>query len=508
MVFSSLVVGGCLGVLGYTGKEIYKILRPTSKVEIPKGMITEECWNEIWLANGVKIKLDDEEQIPKLINTDRNEHGFRYLFKYPVGMSSERMKKCMLAIKEISNFDDVEVVHHQDNLVYIYTTRSQTKTIDVPEEIQKENERWMEFWVRARKGIGDKESGFEYPVLTDIEMWESGIKYHFAMPIGLSTHHIKQVDIALKEFLGVGKISIDASEKAGYIVITTYAKELPSIVKYELIKRENRDELEVVLGRSHTGWKRLKLLGGTHNVFVGGAIGTGKSVAINAILTDLALNYKPSELQMWIMDLKIVEMSHFRKLKHVHSYGETVQDMMHMIDSLTEIMWDRYTKMKEKGVKKISAYNKLVPKEEQMPYILFVVEEIYEFSSSKLASGTGKKKKNAEEGEDDNYIDKLAVLLSKCRGAGMGAIISSQRLMNAYIPRNISANLMNRLCFKVSDSKESSLLTDDRFDATTLRGNGHGALIDTEVEEFQGFFIDEDHGEVTELLKKHNLLRD
>ena len=70
MVFSSLVVGGCLGVLGYTGKEIYKILRPTSKVEIPKGMITEECWNEIWLANGVKIKLDDEEQIPKLINTD------------------------------------------------------------------------------------------------------------------------------------------------------------------------------------------------------------------------------------------------------------------------------------------------------------------------------------------------------------------------------------------------------------------------------------------------------
>ena len=64
-------------------------------------------------------------------------------------------------------------------------------------------------------------------------------------------------------------------------------------------------------------------------------------------------------------------------------------------------------------------------------------------------------------------------------------------------------------CFQASsNSKESSLLTDDRFDATTLRGNGHGALIDTEVEEFQGFFIDEDHGEVTELLKKHNLLRD
>ena len=57
-------------------------------------------------------------------------------------------------------------------------------------------------------------------------------------------------------------------------------------------------------------------------------IGTGKSVAINTIITDLALNYTPKELEMWIIDLKIVEMAHFKNLKHVKQYGKTVEEMM------------------------------------------------------------------------------------------------------------------------------------------------------------------------------------
>ena len=78
---------------------------------------------------------------------------------------------------------------------------------------------------------------------------------------------------------------------------------------------------------------------------------------------------------------------------------------------------------------------------------------------------------------------------------------------NTYIPKNVSANLMTRLGFKVADSRESDLLTDGRYDATTLRGNGHGVLIDSQIEDFQGTFLDEDNGEITELLKKHNLLK-
>ena len=510
MVLESILIGAMGGAISFLGNEIYKKINPSKKGETPEDMIKSDVWEDIWLYNDVKVKYEGEIKTPILIETTVIENGIKYLFKCPIGISSETMSKCKTQIKELSNSDDVQIAHYKSDLVYVVSTKNIVEEkSSVSKEIEDENIKWTEFWTKTKKGSGDKESGFTYPQLIDINEWESGKEYIFSMPIGISTFNINQVDTTIKEWLGASRIDITSPSKST-MKIKSYLKELPGLVKYEKLPRIKRDELEAVIGKTHTGWKRLRLLSGTHNLFCGGGVGTGKSVAINTIITDLALNYNPRELEMWIVDLKIVEMNHFKKLKHVKQYGITVEEMMSMIDELVKIMWDRYKKMDELGVKKISSYNKVVPKEEQLPYILFVVEEIYEFSTSKVALGSnsgkgGKGKKNEEEKE--NYIDKLAMLLSKCRGAGIGAIISSQRLVNAYIPKNVSANLMTRLGFKVADSRESDLLTDGRYDATKLRGKGHGVLIDSEIEDFQGTFLDEDNGEITYLLNKHNLLK-
>lgn len=503
MIVESLLLGTVGGALGFAGRELYKKIKPAPITEIREDEIKEDMWNDIWKYNDVKVKYEDEIKVPALLGSYYLNNGIKYLFRYPIGISTEKMEKCKSQIRELSNSDNVEFMHYKNDLVYVVVTNDIEEKIEVPKEIADENEKWTEFWIKTKKGAGDKDNGFEYPTLIKCEDWESGKIYTFSMPIGISTHNINQVDTTLKEWLGASRIDITSPSKST-MQIKSYLKELPKLVRYEKLPRIKRDELEAVIGMTHTGWKRLRLLSGTHNLFCGGAIGTGKSVAINTIITDLALNYTPFELEMWIIDLKIVEMAHFKNLKHVKQYGKTVEEMMAMIDELVKIMWDRYNKMDALGVKKLSSYNKLVPKEEQLPYILFVVEEIYEFSTSKVAQG-GKGRKGEEDKE--NYIDKLAMLLSKCRGAGIGAMISSQRLVNTYIPKNVSANLMTRLGFKVADSRESDLLTDGRYDATTLRGNGHGVLIDSEIEDFQGTFLDEDNGEITELLKKHNLLR-
>jgi len=520
MLLESVIIGAIGGVVTFAGSEICKKIKPQKKEnvfinntpkEIIENEIKEEMWDDIWKYNSVKIICEDEIKMPVLLGSYYLNNGIKYLFKYPVGITTNTMSKCKDQIRELSNSDDVEFTHYKDNLAYITVTKNieEEEKIETPKEIKDENEKWTEFWIKTKKGAGDKENGFIYPQLTNIQEWESGKIYTFSMPIGISTYNVNQVDTTLKEWLGASRIDITSPSKST-MQIKSYLKELPKLVKYQNIKREKREELEVVLGKGHTGWKRMRLLSGVHNVFIGGAVGTGKSICVNAIIADLALNYSPSELEMWLIDLKVVELIHLQKLKHVKYYGDTVEETMAMIDKLTEVMEYRYKKMKEKGVRKISAYNKLVPKNEQFPYILFCIEEIYGFTTSPLVTGnkkSGGKKKGAEEEEKENYIDKLGLLLSRCRGAGIGAMITSQRLMNAYIPRNISTHLMNRLCFAVADSKESSLLTDDKFDATKLRGKGHGCLIDTKIEEFQGFFLDEDNGEVTELLKKYNLLK-
>ena len=513
MLLESIVLGAVGGVVGFAGNQLYKKIKPVKnedmflsefEKEIRSNEIKEDTWEEIWKSHYVKVGGEDKPKYPELLGSYYLNNGIKYLFRNPIGICSKSMDKCKDQIKELANADNVEIAHYKNDMVYINVTVDLPEhTEETPKEIILENEKWTEFWIKTKKGAGDKENGFDYPTLIDIKEWESGKIYTFKMPIGISTHNINQVDTTLKEWLGASRVDISSPSKST-MQIKSYLKQLPKLVKYKKLPRIKRDELEAVIGMTHSGWKRLRLLSGTHNVFCGGAIGTGKSVAINTIITDLALNYTPKELEMWIIDLKIVEMAHFKNLKHVKQYGKTVEEMMAMIDSLVEIMWDRYNKMDALGVKKISSYNKLVPENEQLPYILFVVEEIYEFSTSKLAQG-GKGKKGEEDKE--NYIDKLAMLLSKCRGAGIGAIISSQRLVNTYIPKNVSANLMTRLGFKVADSRESDLLTDGRYDATTLRGNGHGVLIDSEIEDFQGTFLDEDNGEITELLKKYNLLR-
>ena len=107
------------------------------------------------------------------------------------------------------------------------------------------------------------------------------------------------------------------------------------------------------------------------------------------------------------------------------------------------------------------------------------------------------------------YEQKLATFLSKCRGAGMGCICTTQRGTDESIPRRVRAHLCNRILFKTSDENESRIFTDGKYSLSDLKGNGHGILISgSRAEEFQGFFLNENKGEVTKLLKEHNLLKE
>lgn len=499
-----LLGGMALGGVGYGTKEVFRKFVPKKndkEMNKFKEFPDDSLWEDIWFYNNIKVKVDNDEvndyiATPHLLGKCLTSNGARFMFRMPIGITTNKMETCKQEIKEKFNVYDVEVKHYKEDLAIVELIKFSTEEIVSEFKGSILNEDWVKLWDACKVKTGEREDGYKYPTLIDEKETEFGKDFTFQFPIGLSTFKVDKADITIKEFLSARNISI-IPLSGNRMCISAVYKDLPTYVQYNNIPRKDRVGLEIVLGKSLTGYKRLDLLDSNHNVFVGGAVGSGKSVCINTIITDIAITYTPKEVEMWIVDLKVVEMNHFRRLKHVKRYGETVPDMMNMIDDLTEIMWERYDKMKELNVRKLSSYNELVEEEDRLPYIFFVVEEIYEFTSSKVATKG-----------DDNYVERLAVLLSKCRSAGIIGCISTQRLVNTYIPRNISANLMNRICFKVSDSKESALLTDEKYDATSLKGKGHGCAIGKNIEEFQCFYLDEDKLEVTNLLKKHNLLKD
>lgn len=451
-------------------------------------------WDQLFLSNEIYAKdMGEGIRLPKLQRVTEIPLGKMYVFKLPLGIESSDIRRIATSIKEAYGSLKIEIELLEPQLVAIIQQFEDDES-EKPFEGTVSNEDWNTLWRSIKITTKDEFTDeLIYPILIN-ECEEDEIKtFTFKLPIGRSSAAFTKEEKAttIKEFLNARQIKIIPIANNCVQIVAVY-KELPSMVRYELVPRSSKDGLEVVIGKTIHGWKRLNLLSGLHNVFIGGVVGSGKSVCVNTMITDLALNYSPEDLKMWLVDLKVVELSHFEKLKHVEKYGEEADECLEMIDELIVIMKDRYQKMKAKEVKSIAAYNKLVSKEEKMPYILFLIEEISEL----ILKAT------------KNEIATFVRLISKCRGAGIIVACTSQRIVNDYIPRNVSSQLANRICFNVTTSNESDLLTDKKYDATQLMGNGHGCLIDFDIEEFQGTYLDENKKEVTNLLRQHNLLRD
>ena len=188
MLIESLLLGAMGGVVGFTGKQIYNKIKPVKKVEIlddftrsiRENEIKESMWEDIWKYNDVKVKYEDEIKVPALLGTYYFKNGIKYLFRYPIGISSEKMEKCKTQIKELSNSDDVEFAHYKNDMVYVTVSKNMPEEkVEVPKEILEENEKWTEFWIKTKKGAGDKDNGFEYPTLINLEEWDSGMIYTF-----------------------------------------------------------------------------------------------------------------------------------------------------------------------------------------------------------------------------------------------------------------------------------------------------------------------------------------
>lgn len=482
----------CAAVTTTVGAGAIHYLDKTNKEKIDmqnKYYLTR--WDQLFYANNLYSGNHREGiRLPKLQKVFSCDEYKTYTFKIPPGLESSDIKGKASVIKESYDASKVEIEHIGNSLVEI-----KVWLIDTSEPVFEgsiPNENWNSLWRAIKITSKDEYSdSLEYPKLLSEEDVDQIKTFKFKLPIGKSSAGLQMNEkfATIKEFLSARQLTIKACE-GNCVEIKAIYKSLPNFVPYEIVPRETEDCLEVVVGKTISGWKRFKLLDACHNTFVGGAVGSGKSVFVCNTITDLALNNSPKELNMWLCDLKVVEFVAFKDLKHVTRYGNTVDELKDMVDDLIAIMWDRYAKFEEKKVKKLSAYNALVPENERLPYIFFAIEEITEFTISATK----------------NEIAEIVKLLSKCRGVGISVLASTQRVVNNYIPRDISSQLMNRVCFKVSTSNESELLTDKRFDATELRGKGHGCLIDTDMEEFQAFYLNEDEGEITDILRSHNLL--
>ncbi|RME24378.1 MAG: DNA translocase FtsK, partial [Deltaproteobacteria bacterium] len=301
---------------------------------------------------------------------------------------------------------------------------------------------------------------------------------------------------------------------------TVYARE---IIGHQVFRR-SRSKLTLALGKNIEGAPFVADLNQMPHLLVAGATGTGKSVALNAMITSILYRATPEEVRFIMVDPKVLELSLYEGIPHL--LLPVVTDPRKAQAALNWAVGEMERRIKilhAAGVRNLDAYNRKVAKlngedAEQRPAKkrkVIVIDKTGATDGRDASSGsTAGGEKNIEENEKRFeklphiviVIDELADLMMQCgrdvetaiariaqkaRAAGIHLIVATQRPSVNVITGLIKANLPARISFRVASKTDSRTILDANG-AETLLGKGdmlfhpptsselvrvHGALI-------------------------------
>ncbi|WP_270647486.1 FtsK/SpoIIIE domain-containing protein [Paeniclostridium hominis] len=333
---------------------------------------------------------------------------------------------------------------------------------------------------RFFKTVNFKNKKEEYPKQIKIYESKRGYIYLVSAPVGLGVSdfgkHKESLELQLRN-------KVEIKERKGYIEIEVITKRLSDNIPYNLPGRFKSEGIVLPIGKSLTDTIELDLKENPHSYIVG-TTGSGKSVCTKGILTSLTNLYYPSELELYLCDLKRVELNLFSRLKHTKKFVYTVEDTTEVIADLLEETNKRYDLFMKNNVTSIFEYNKL-PGVKKLKYQILYVEEIVLLLEDK----------------NKKAMKLLKQLIAISRASGCYVFITTQRPSADVIDSVVKANINNRIVFKCEDSK-NSMVALDKEGAEKLKGRGHGFIKrGSEIIEFQSFNISDE--QVKELIKKY-----
>lgn len=256
--------------------------------------------------------------------------------------------------------------------------------------------------------------------------------------------------------------------------------EVPNVQRDAVLLRElleskiftqSKGILPLGLGKDIAGDVQIADLTGMPHLLVAGATGAGKTVCVKSILASLLFTHTPDELQMILIDPKMVELSVFNDIPHLIT--PVVIDPKKASTALTWLikeMEERYKLFADLRVRNIDVYNKSVDNGEiemdgehqgsldvirKLPYIVCVVDELADLMM--LARS-----------EVEDAIARLAQL---ARAVGIHLIIATQRPSVDVLTGVIKANFPARISFQVSSRVDSRCILDE-IGAEKLIGQG------------------------------------
>ena len=236
-------------------------------------------------------------------------------------------------------------------------------------------------------------------------------------------------------------------------------------------------KLTLALGKDIAGNPVMADLARMPHLLVAGTTGSGKSVAVNAMILSLLYKAEPRHVKMILIDPKMLELSAYDGIPHL--LAPVVTDMKLAPNAMNWCVGEmerRYKLMSQLGVRNLAGYNQkiaeakkagtplthpfsLTPETpeplDEMPLIVVVVDELAD-----LMMVTGKK-----------IEELIARIAQKARAAGIHLILATQRPSVDVITGLIKANIPSRIAFQVASKVDSRTIL-DQMGAEALLGHG------------------------------------
>ena len=243
------------------------------------------------------------------------------------------------------------------------------------------------------------------------------------------------------------------------------------------VYHEMHSPLVLTLGKDIAGKPMVADLAKMPHLLVAGTTGSGKSVALNAMILSLLYKAEPRQIRLILIDPKMLELSVYQDIPHL--LAPVVTDMKQAASALNWCVAEmerRYKLMSWLGVRQLSGYNAKVAEAEKagrpiedpttletgepqflapLPYIVVVIDELAD-----LMMVVGKK-----------VEELIARLAQKARAAGIHLILATQRPSVDVITGLIKANIPTRIAFQVSSKVDSRTIL-DQMGAEALLGQG------------------------------------
>ncbi len=245
--------------------------------------------------------------------------------------------------------------------------------------------------------------------------------------------------------------------------------------------QRSRANLPLALGRDVNGQYVVADLTKMPHLLIAGATGSGKSVCINSIIATFLLTRRPEELQMLLIDPKMVELAGFDGVPHLKR--PVVTDMGLVVGALRRVLQEmerRYQLFSKLGVRNLDGYRlrrEEDPTLESLPYLVVIIDELADLMLT----------------TPDEVETLLVRLAQMARATGIHLLIATQRPSVDVLTGLIKANVPARIAFAVTSQTDSRVIL-DMPGAERLLGRGDMLFLPPDAarpQRIQGSFIDD-----------------